>query len=178
MGRSADPQMQASVVAALQQQLNQRDKILALWSHVSLMALDDKVSEQSLAAILKLIKSPERDVRLQVLLALGAMGPKAKAGLPEVLGCLDDQEPAVVAAACAVLPRLGDTGNRIIQALVGVTQRHEQALVWAACSALAEIGPHPDVQAALLAVTQRKELDDQLIKGVGQLIEHLKKPRR
>lgn len=179
MGRPADPQLLGALVSALQQQLAYRDKALSLWSHVSLMALDDKVSEQSLQAILKLIQSPERDIRLQVLLALGAMGAKAKAGVPAVIACLEDQESAVVAAACATLPRLGDPSGRVLDALIKVTQRKEQGLVWAGCAALGEIGGlNPDALAALIAVTQRKELDDQLVQGVSRIIETMRKPKK
>jgi HEAT repeat protein len=179
MGRPADPQLLSAVTEALQRQLSYKDKTLALWSHVSLLALDDKVTEQSLRAIVKLLDSPERDIRIQVLMALAAIGRKAKTCIPAVLEALEDREPQVVAAACAALPRMAEPTAKVIEGLVKVSKRKEQPLVWAACYALAEIAHgDPVALAALTAVTERKELDDGLLRGVRQLLDEAKKPKK
>jgi HEAT repeat protein len=176
MGKPADPQMLAAVTRALQQQSNYKDKALSLWSHVSLMALDDKVTDKSLEAISKLLKSPEREIRLQVLLALAAMGNKARNCVPDALEALEDKETSVVAAACTALGYLGDQGPRVMNALVKMTERKEQPIVYAACEALGHMGrAQPEVVAALTAVTQRKELDDQILREATHILEKLKK---
>jgi HEAT repeat protein len=179
MGAPHDPHALAAVVGALQSQLGYKDKILSLWTHVSLMALDDKVTEKSLEAILKLLQSPERDVRVQALVALGAMGAKARTCVPAVVEALHDKESDVVMAACAALPHMGDRSARVLDPLIKVSQRKEQPLVYAACSALGEIGnAHPDILAALTAVTERKELSDSLLQAVRRILEEVKKPRK
>src|SRR5262249_38696857 len=125
MGKPGDPQMLASVVHALQGQLNFKDKALALWSHVSLLALDDKVTDQSLAAIAKLMHSPEREIRLQCLLALAAMGAKARTCIPDIIEMLDDKEQTVVGAACTALAHMEDHSARLLNGLIKVSERKE-----------------------------------------------------
>jgi HEAT repeat protein len=179
MGRPADPHLQAAVVGALQNQLGYKDKALSLWTHVSLMALDDKVTDKSLEAILKLLQSPERDIRVQALVALGAISSKARSCIPAVVEALQDKETEVILAACAALPRMGDRSARVLDPLIKVSRRKEQPLVWAACSALGEIGnAHPDIVAALTAVTQRKELDDRLLQAVGRILDDVRRAKR
>jgi HEAT repeat protein len=179
MGAPQDPHLLATVVNALQSQLGYKDKILSLWTHVSLMALDDKVTDKSLEAILKLLQSPERDIRVQALVALGAMGSKARTCVPAVVDALHDKESEVIMAACAALPHMGDRSGRVLDPLIKVSQRKEQPLVYAACSALGEIGnTGPEIVAALTAVTQRKELDDALLQAVRRILEETKKPKK
>jgi HEAT repeat protein len=177
LGRPADPRLLATVIRALQGLQSSRDKSISLWSHVALMAMDEKVTEKSLQAILRLLHSPESDIRKQVLLALEAIGPRAHSCVPDVLETLDDKDPAVVVAACAALGRLGDHSPKVTDALIAVTRRKEPALVYAACMALGEIGvTAPEVMNALAQVEQRKELDDLLLQQVKRIREQLRKP--
>jgi HEAT repeat protein len=176
MGRPNDPTVLAVVVRALRAQHNSRDKALALWSHVSLMALDDKVADKSLQAIVKALHSPERDLRVQVLLALAAIGTRARSCVPDVLEAMDDKEPQVVAGACTALGRMGDSGARVTEALIRTTRRKEPSVVWAACQALGELGnANPEVLTAFAQVGQRKELDDLLLQSIERVKENLRK---
>jgi HEAT repeat protein len=177
MTRPQDPHVLDEVIGALQRQLKVHDKPLALWSHVSLMALDDKVTDKSLTEIGKLLHSPEREVRLQCLMALAAMGGKARACIPDMLDMLEDKEKEVVYAAIASLPRMDDHSARVLGALIKITKGSEQSQIFAACVALGEIGvAQPEVVDAMTAVTQRKELESQLRQAVEKIIENLKKP--
>jgi HEAT repeat protein len=177
MTRPQDPQLLADVVQALQGQIKAHDKPLALWSHVSLMALDDKVTEKSLTEIGKLLKSPEREIRLQCLTALAAMGGKARAIVPEILAALQDKEKEVVQAAIAALPHMDDRGPRVLNALIAITKGSDQPLIFAACAALGQFRvAQPEVLEALTAVSQRKELDPQARQTVEKIVENLKKP--
>jgi HEAT repeat protein len=179
MGKPVDNQLLLTVVRALQEQLNYRDKALSLWSHVALLALDDQVTEKSLAAIGKLLHSPEREIRVQCLTALGAMGGKARTLIPDMLVALDDKEVEVIAAACRALPRMDDHSARVLNALIKVTERPEQMLVYTACEALGEMGvPHEEVMNALEAVRGRKELEPKLRQAVGGIVEKLRKPKK
>jgi HEAT repeat protein len=177
MGKPNDLNLLAAVTAALQKQVSVKDKALSLWSHVALYALDDKVSDKYLQEIIKLLKSPEREIKLQVLYALAAMGHRARVAVPDVLEALEDKEVPVVAAACAALAHLGDQSSRILAALIKASERKEQQIVLAACDALGQIGRRDaDVMNALTKVTQRKELDDQLLAVAGQILDKLRKP--
>jgi HEAT repeat protein len=179
MGKPADPQLLLTVQQALQHQLGYHDKALTLWSHVSLMALDDKVTDQSLAAIKKLFRSTEREIRVQCVMAMAAMGEKARACIPEVIAALDDKEVPVVVAACRALSRMDDHSPRVLNGLIKITERPEQQAVYAACEALGDIGvTHEEVMTALEAVVKRNELEPQLRQSVNGIIEKMKKPKK
>jgi HEAT repeat protein len=179
MGRPHDPNVLAAVVRALQDNIKSKDKILALWSNVSLMALDDKVTDKSVQAIVKLLDSPEREHRVQALYALRAIGPKAKSAVSQVLEALEDKEKQVVSAACLALAGMNVHTSRVNEALIKATQRKEKQIIFNACSALVELGdPTPDVVAALRAVTERKELDDELIQEVRRIQKNLYKDNK
>jgi HEAT repeat protein len=178
MGPPADPMLLSAVVHALDGQLAFADKAIALWSHVSLLSISDTVPEKSLKAILKVLEDPKLDVRLEVLHALQAIGPKAKDAVPTVMRCLEDKEPAVIAAACITLARLGDTREKIRAAVIKITERSDEkdrALVWYACQALAEMGKSEDILEALKAVSQRKDLDKSMRDAVAKVLEQVKK---
>jgi HEAT repeat protein len=178
MGPPADPMMLEAVVRALDQQLAYADKSIALWSHVSLLSISNTVPEKSLAAILKLLRSPERDMRLEVLHALQAIGHKAKGAVPTVIDCLEDKEPAVVAAACITLAGLGDTSEAVRSAIIKVSERKDRDLVYYACVSLAAMGGTPDVLDALTRVSKREELDKGLLETIGKLLEQVKKAKK
>jgi HEAT repeat protein len=179
MGRPHDPNVLASVVAALQDHIKSKDKIMGLWSNVALMALDDKVTDKSLQAVTKLLDSPEREHRVQALYAMRAIGPKAKSCVPSALDAMQDKETEVVSAACYALSGMGEHTTRVNEALIKVTQRKEQKLILAASTAIAELGdPTPDVVAALKAVTQRPELEDTLIEQVKLILKTIYKPKK
>lgn len=176
MGRPSDPLLLQQVVTALQKLLTSRDKYIALWAHVALFALDDKVSDKSLQAIVKLTQNNDRDMRYQALMAIAAIGSKARLYLPDVLLCLDDRETMVISGACATLARMEDHGPKVIEALVKVTKRKEPALVYAACQALVDLGaPLAEINEALSQVLQRKELDDAVLQAVRRLQDQLKR---
>ncbi len=177
MGRPSDPKLLAEVVDALQRQGKVQDKPLKLWSHVSLMLLDDKIAEKSLTEIRTLLHSPEREIRLQCLMALSMLGSRARTAVPDVLEMLDDKEKEVVGAAISALPRMDDRGARVLNALIKITKGSEQPLILMSCIALGDIGiAQPDVTEALTAVTQRKELEAQLRQVVEKILEKLRNP--
>jgi hypothetical protein len=179
MGRPNDPNVLASVIAALQEHIKSKDKIMGLWSHVSLMALDDKVTDKSLQAILKLLDSTDREIRVQVLYALRAIGPKAKSAVPNALEALEDKEKQVVCAACLALAGMGEHSTRVNDALIKTTQRKERQVVYTACAALGELGdPTPEVLAALKVVTERQELESELIDQVRRILKEIHKAKK
>src|SRR5207247_2127813 len=111
MGRPADPMLRDMALRALQGQLSSRDRVLALWSHVSLMSLD-KVTDAGLGAVVKELRNPDLQVRIQAAQALGAMGTHARVCSPNLVSMLQDREPAVAAAACSALVSVGASNAR------------------------------------------------------------------
>jgi HEAT repeat protein len=101
LGRPADPKILLEVENALllkARGAGDKDKGVQIWANASLMALD-KVNDDLLKRIGKLLKDPKVDVRIQAALALGTVGDKAKAAVPALLEMLDDAEKTVVCAA-------------------------------------------------------------------------------
>jgi HEAT repeat protein len=179
MGPPADPMMLQAVVHALDGQLAYRDKSIALWSHISLLAISDSVNEKTLQAVLKLLKPEQKfEVRMEVLHALSALGKKAKGAIKEVIDCVDDKEPAMVASACITLAAIDDDKTAPVRAaLIKVSQRtdkKDREVVWYACMALSEMGKTEDVLDALKSVSQRKELDESMRDQVAKILEKVK----
>jgi hypothetical protein len=114
---------------------------------------------------------------------MGALGVKAHQHLREVIARLDDKEVEVVLATCQALGRMGDRGERVIQALIKATEREGTAkdtipIVIEACKALTQIGvASPEVMAALNKVLERKDLEQHQKLLVAQMIEEIKKPK-
>jgi HEAT repeat protein len=178
MGRPADPVLRATVIKALQGELDSRDKVQAIWSYVSLMSLD-KVTDAGLGAITRYVKHPDPDIRLQALEALGTIGPEAKPCVPTVLAALEDRDPATTSAACAALGHIGDSGQRVVTALLGLAARKDLAVAGSALAALVQLSAKdPRVVDALADLAQRKDLDEGVKRLVLTTVEQLKKPRK
>jgi HEAT repeat protein len=115
MGRPIDALL-VQVLKELQAAQNDRDKVVQIWSQVSLMALD-KVTDQGLGFLVKQLKHPETEVRINAIQALGTLGPKARSVAPNLLDALADKEVGVVVLSCQALVALGDSGPKVVNAL-------------------------------------------------------------
>jgi HEAT repeat protein len=185
MTRPQDPGKYSQLMTALKgpYTYKSRDKVVKLWSHVAIMALDDKVDENYLTTIVDYMRDRERDVRMHAVSAMGALGVKAHQHLREVIARLDDKEVEVVLATCQALGRMGDRSERVLDALIKATEREGTAkdtipIVIDACKALTQIGvANPKVLAALNKVLERKDLEQHHKLLVAQLIEEIKKPK-
>lgn len=184
MGRPQDPKKYAQVVAALksQQNFNSADKVIRIWSHVSLMALDDKVNDKYLDTIVKYLKDPERDIREQAVMALGALQERSHDYIPNLCQLLKtEKESPVILAICRSLGRMGDKGDRVLQALIRVTRKDDAestSAVLAACAALANIGvANAEVMEALNKVLDHKSLDARAKEEVRKDMVDVRKPK-
>jgi HEAT repeat protein len=127
MGRPADAALCARAVQSLKLTAKvDKDKTVAIWSHVSTMALD-KVDPEGLKYIVGFFKGPAAlKTRIHAIRGLGTVGPGAKDYIPALIELLKDGEPDVVVAACWALGRMGqDAGDRAIAALTDVKQAKE-----------------------------------------------------
>jgi len=144
MGRPQDPKKLAQVISALKENFLSQNKVIKIWAHVSIMALEDKVDKKYLDIIAKYLKDEERDIRIQAVTALGALQSKAQDYLPNILELFRSREDSeVVIATCNALGNMGNRGQRVIRALIVQSEKpgvENVPIVMAACTALAKLG--------------------------------------
>src|SRR5262249_12571130 len=111
----------AQVLKELQGAQTDRDKVVQIWSQVSLMALD-KVNDSGLGFIAKHLKHPETEVRVNAIQALGTIGAKAKSTAPNLLDALPDKDVGVVVVVCQARVLVGDASPKVINALTELSE--------------------------------------------------------
>lgn len=169
MGPSADPVLKRAVTQALAGRLRDRDKTVAIWSHVALMALENKVTEPYLKGIADFLTHRDVETRKQAARALGQLGGFAdkdyvkliKAHVPDLLSAVKDSDPGVVGMACWALGQLGrkiDPGEDVMTALTKLSKRPkiDATVKYMVLAALESIKGRKDIQ-ELGAI--KKELD-------------------
>jgi HEAT repeat protein len=77
MGKPTNEMTRQTVIRAMQNELRERDKTIAVWAYVSLMALD-RMSEAYLAELIKFLESKDVATRTHAARALGMVGPEVK----------------------------------------------------------------------------------------------------
>jgi HEAT repeat protein len=181
MGRPHAPKQLQMVISALNEHKNSTDIGIKIWTHVSLMALEDKVKDKELEMIVKYLDDRNRDIRVQAVTALGAMQKKANKHVSDICNMLRrEKEPMVQSAACSSLARMGDKSDRVLQALIRLTELDDTetiSVVMSACNALAQLHvANAEVMAALNKVLDHKSLNGQQRDVVRKAIEQIQKP--
>jgi HEAT repeat protein len=184
-GRPQDPRLLGRVISAIKSDANwkSRHKPIRLWSHVALMALEDKINEGYLKVVAEYLKDHDREMRVQAVGALGAIGGKARSYVPNILDMLRDKELLVRMTACAALAHMDDHSDRVLKGLTNVMLqsglREDLPQVIAAANALAEIGvANNDVTDAFQKVLERKNLEENERKMIEKALEKLQKPKK
>jgi HEAT repeat protein len=156
-------QLRQTVLTKLQYHAQyDKDRRVAIWALVSLMALEDKVTVAAVDPIVKALKHKDMRVRLHAAQAVGSLGPKVMAlraemrpsvqavqakhavqGLIDMIGHKDPAEPLMAAWA---LGRLGDPGLEAVSALNALAENKDadKTLKDAAKAALAAIKKYKD----------------------------------
>lgn len=185
LGRPQDPNELAQVVTVLKSRgnWNSSDKIIRMWSHVSLMALEDKVYEKELEGVAKLLKDPKPNIRVQAATALGALRDKSRAYVGDVCELVErDKDPLLMPSIIFALSRMQNNGPRVMKTLIGVAELQDAKYVesaLAACSALKELAPNdPEVRQVLEKVAKYPSLMEYQKDTVKKMIEDLKKPAK
>lgn len=181
LGRPHSPQKLQQVLGALRDHYRSSDKVIRIWSHVSLMALEDKIEQKDLKMIVEYLGDPDREVRAQAVTALGAMRDKADKHIKDICDMLRrEKESMVQTAACNALGHMRNKGDNVLKALIRLTElddRGKNDVVLAACNALMQIHvTSPDVMTALNKVKEHHALDDQQKYVVQAIIEQIQKP--
>ena len=186
--KSKNPYLQDAVVKELYKASTTRlesNKPLAIWAYAGLVAQNPDSAEKYLSAMAKYL-TPDRklETRVQAVQAIAALGKKAKSRLPTILAMLKDKEAVAVDGACLALVRMGDTSDKVIDALIDVTRHTDANRVGSAIVALVNLKVNtPEVTAALEKVIkteqakEAKEVRTGLIKLAQQALTELKKPR-
>ncbi|HEY7425579.1 MAG TPA: HEAT repeat domain-containing protein [Gemmataceae bacterium] len=187
MGRPQEPKKLDVVKGALHDHDRSSDTAIKIWTHVSLMALEDKVNEKDVNLIVHSLNDANREVRKQAVTALGvvaALGDRAEKNskyVKEICTRLEtEKETMVQEAACRTLARMGDKDPQVLRALIRLTEQDKQktnAVVLAACAALAHLHvASPKVMKALNEVRKHKALSDPELKRVEDYIKILESP--
>jgi HEAT repeat protein len=124
-GRPPDNIVAGQVERALLTVIRDRDKSVALWAQVSLMALADKVTYTQLEKLAEGMQNTEARMRAQTVRALGALGDRAKPVVHLVVAALKDKEKEVVYEACISLAGIGDKGPKVMEALTALSKDKE-----------------------------------------------------
>jgi hypothetical protein len=181
VGRPRDPAKYQKVLDALNEHYRSTDRAIRIWTHVSLMALKEEVKQREVNMIVGYLHDPDREVRKQAVLALGAMEKKTTDHVKDICELLEkEQETMVQVAACHSLARMGDKSDRVLQALIRLTELDSQKtneVVLAACAALTHFHVASlDVVNAMKAVLKHKALSEQEVKMVEAYIKVLESP--
>jgi HEAT repeat protein len=125
MDKPTDPKDLATVLEVLRQVTGDRtSKVLPMWAHVSLMALD-KVTDEGIKHITKNLDSTELEVRGQAVLALGTLGMKAKPAVPDLVRVLQDKDNGIVIASCWALVSVGERDAKALAAMEELSKRKD-----------------------------------------------------
>lgn len=128
----------------LEKHLNDPDKTVAIWARVLLYFLDDKlVNEKGLSFIVSfLLKDPDPQVRKTAAQALGILGPKAKAKIPDLITALRDKDLGVVLMVIGALGIMVQTTDSAVALgeVEGALQDSELAARVQAAQTLGKLG--------------------------------------
>ena len=79
-----------------------------LWAHMAIMTVEQKITDDRLGAVAKMLRHDDAAVRLQAAQALSMAGPAAtKVATPPLIAALTDADPAVVSGSIVALAQLG-----------------------------------------------------------------------
>jgi HEAT repeat protein len=77
-----------------------------LWAHMAIMTAQQKITDEQLGAVAKMLKHPDVMIRLQATQALGMAGPLGKSAVPPLISALGDADPQVVGGSIVALARI------------------------------------------------------------------------
>jgi HEAT repeat protein len=182
LGRPQNPGKYTQVISALKKFERHPSKALRIWSHVSLMALDEKVDDKYLKIIAGFLGDTEADTRVQAINAMGALRSKSHAYLSDILKILDkDKDMSVMEASCNALGRMGDKSDKVKKSLIKCTTLDSEEtipVVLAACQGLAQLRVNsPDVMKALNNVLDHKALSSMHKNVVKDAIKLINTPK-
>lgn len=184
-GRPQDPRLLQRVMEILKRTVNFHSKnpSVRIWSHVAVIALEEKVNKNDLGTIAGYLKESEAAVRAEAVMALGALESKAQDYVGKILDMLGQEKiPAVKANAALALGRMQNTGPRVFNALIRLTEEKEReniSTVLSACTAFVMLGVNnAEVMRAMDKVLEHESLEKYQKDMVRKMIEELQNPKK
>jgi HEAT repeat protein len=111
---------------------------VAIWARVTRMRID-KVSEQHLIPIGKLLNNADLDTRIHAARGLAAIGPEAKSQVDNLIAALDDTDSEMLYWTCLALKSMGEAAGRAATKLQQLKQHQDPAVRAAVAEALDKI---------------------------------------
>lgn len=122
---NVSPTDRAFILNAFQRATKDKEKTVAIWAYVGLMA-HDKPDDKYLDAITSFLKPGEPyHLRVQACRALGVMQNKSKSKVDDLIDCLNDKEPLFVAVAAWSLGEIGEYAEKAVANLQELEKKKE-----------------------------------------------------
>jgi HEAT repeat protein len=119
---TSDTRLGGSVDEALRFLVKDHDKRVVIWTHLSQMAVDNKVNDTTVLAIAHLLSASDAPVRLHATRALAALGPKGKIALDSLLDAIQDKDDEVAISAIDAVVQMDERSARVYTALNDLSQ--------------------------------------------------------
>jgi len=102
------------------------DPTVQIWAHMAVMSLKQQVEDWRLAAISKMLSSPDVPTRLEAAQALAGLGAQAKKEVPRLQAGLNDPDPGVVGLCILALARMGKDARPAVERLRQIASDPQQ----------------------------------------------------
>lgn len=185
-GRPQDPRLYGRVLEILKKPVNfgpRTTPSVRIWSHVAVIALEEKANKKDLDTIAGYLKEREAAVRAEAVQALGALEDKAQNYVGNILDMLKTEKiPTVKANAALALGRMQITSPRVLKKLIQLTEEKEREnilTVLSACTAFVMLGANnAEVMKAMDKVLEHESLEKFQKDSVRQMIDELQNPKK
>ena len=179
-GQPRDKNKLGQVVYVLKHNTS-RNRIVRMWTHVSLMALGEKVPKRELDAIANLIQEPDSQTKISAITALGTLRDKADPYVKDIcIMAKREKDPMVLMIVAQAMGGMGNKGKHVLETLIKITEMDSPesvGAVFAACSALKELGVNDAAtMKAIEQVREHRALNAQQKDLVKKLIEDMRNP--
>ncbi|HVS37797.1 MAG TPA: HEAT repeat domain-containing protein [Gemmataceae bacterium] len=158
LGKPMDQGLLAEELSTVRRMMKDKDKTVAIWAHLSMMALDN-IDKPDIDYLTIASKPTEIErVRTQAIGALGMVATKKDEVIPTLVDYLSEtKSPVIVAAACQALGGIKDPGAKAKASLVAIAvskdEKIDQNVRIAAIYALSRIaGEDKSMVATLVAL--------------------------
>jgi hypothetical protein len=159
------------------------NKPLVLWALVALVSVGDggQEAKASLYRLSKYVTNPKEllTMRAQAAQALGSLGDRGKSEVSVLLSVIDDKESLLSQGACMGLSGIGDTSDRVVDALLKTMTHKDNFRAAAAAKALVDLQLHGNARVIGTMETLRKDpnLDLKLRSYIEEAVKVLKEPK-
>lgn len=118
---------------------NDKREVISIWARVVWMR-NNSVTEDHLSKIAKSLHSQKSEARIDACRALATIGTDAKGKVDDLVMCLDDKDPNVIAWAIVAIAQMQDAGKRVIGSIKKLTNHQDEVVKRAANEAVSRLG--------------------------------------